>query len=425
MLETNQKLHQQQGVSPLGTKTKSASPSNEDEHVCKSRQNRRDRYELVRTARQLYAQAGKELGLKYVLNYHRTAKCKHVVMAESVDVLLSKEHSKAFYAGLVACGCVWTCPVCAEKIQERRRLEIKHAIDYFHQQENKTASMITLTFSHKFGDDLKTLLDKQKLALKGLRSGKAWDSFKEVFGFEGLIRSLELTYGSNGYHPHTHELWFIDKRVDKAKLDKYLDAKFRAKKHHVRRDELKAMSPQDCFKELLLDRWEYYCNKVGLMDDVDLSAFRQRAVDVKHNVSCSEYLAKQDDSKHWGADREIAKASSKAGKKSGMHPFNFLVKLKETGEAKWAARWLDYSKCMKGKSQIFWSHGLKDRIGLDDLTDEEVAERFDDKAEVILRIEKDDWNKVTKNNAECLILEKTEDTGKKEDVLAVVQELPT
>ena len=28
-------------------------------------------------------------------------------------------------------------------------------------------------------------------------------------GFKGLIRSLEVTHGANGWHPHTHELWFL------------------------------------------------------------------------------------------------------------------------------------------------------------------------------------------------------------------------
>lgn len=34
--------------------------------------------------------------------------------------------------------------------------------------------------------------------------------FKDGIGYEGLVRGLELTYGSNGWHPHTHELWVLD-----------------------------------------------------------------------------------------------------------------------------------------------------------------------------------------------------------------------
>ncbi|WP_223932401.1 hypothetical protein, partial [Aeromonas caviae] len=41
-------------------------------------------------------------------------------------------------------------------------------------------------------------------------------------------------------------------------------------------------------------------------------------------IECG-YLVKMDDSRHWGADRELAKASSKKGKKSGQHPFGLLA----------------------------------------------------------------------------------------------------
>ena len=38
-------------------------------------------------------------------------------------------HNKAFYQGLMSCGGIWTCPVCAAKISERRRQELKQAIE--------------------------------------------------------------------------------------------------------------------------------------------------------------------------------------------------------------------------------------------------------------------------------------------------------
>ena len=34
--------------------------------------------------------------------------------------LCKGNHGKAYYQGLMACGSVWTCPVCAAKIAERR-----------------------------------------------------------------------------------------------------------------------------------------------------------------------------------------------------------------------------------------------------------------------------------------------------------------
>lgn len=51
-----------------------------------------------------------------------------------------------------------------------------------------------------------------------------------------------------------------------------------------------------------------------------MKAFYRHAVDVKGWCSTSDYLAKADDAKHWGADREMAKASTKQGRAKGMHP---------------------------------------------------------------------------------------------------------
>lgn len=45
-----------------------------------------------------------------------------------IDLCKGHTHGKAFYQGLMACGGVWTCPVCAAKVSERRRQELKEAI---------------------------------------------------------------------------------------------------------------------------------------------------------------------------------------------------------------------------------------------------------------------------------------------------------
>ena len=40
----------------------------------------------------------------------------------------------------------------------------------------------------------------------------------------------------------------------------------------------------------------------------------QHGVDVKEDVDCGDYLAKQDDSRRWGFAEELSKATSKAGR---------------------------------------------------------------------------------------------------------------
>ena len=88
------------------------------------------RYQLLAAARALLLHAGKKAGLEHPSNHHRTAKCKHTAHGGDVGVHVSKEHGAGFFSGLVTCGSVWACPVCAAKVQERRREEIALAIDW-------------------------------------------------------------------------------------------------------------------------------------------------------------------------------------------------------------------------------------------------------------------------------------------------------
>ena len=84
----------------------------------------------------------------------------------------------AFYSGLISCGCVWTCPVCAVKIQERRRQEIAKAINYAYANDLQPV-LVTLTFPHSKSQTLSQLLPMQADALARLRKGKLWDQLKQ------------------------------------------------------------------------------------------------------------------------------------------------------------------------------------------------------------------------------------------------------
>ncbi|MDR8526222.1 protein rep [Shewanella fidelis] len=364
--------------SALGINAKSITPPLAD--LAKRQENRAERYRIQSVARELFAREGFKQKLEREYDYHRTCKCL-VVRQGEVQVRKSKEHKTAFYGGLVTCGSVWSCPVCTAKIQERRRTEISTAMDKAYQDGMKCV-MVTLTFPHMAFQKLDDLVKRQADALQKMRAGKPWQKIKDRAGYHGLIRSLELTYGENGWHPHTHEIWMVSKDCD-----------------------------ADWLKEKILSRWESACIRAGLLDEKKLDDFRKHAVDVKDNASNSDYLAKMDDSKHWGADREIAKASTKTGRKKGIHPFQFLVQYAE-GDDKAGYRWIEYSDVMKGKRQLFWSRGLKAWADIEDLTDEELAAKQDDKADLLALLSGDQWFIVLKHKARSKILNLAENGGK-------------
>lgn len=365
---------------PLGKYTKSATPL---DLRAKLQEARATRYELLSSARALFLYEGKQIGLEHPHDFHRTAKCKWLTVAGAVGVHASREHGSAFYSGVMNCGNVWVCPVCAAKVQERRREEVAQAVAWG-EAEGLQSVMVTLTFPHYAWQKLDELLKQQADALHRLRAGAPWSRFKKDAGYEGLIRSLELTLGQNGWHPHTHELWFVSAGVD-----------------------------AEAMKWKILDRWRNCCARAGLLDlnnAAQVAAFDAHAVDVKGWCTASDYLAKQDDSRHWGVDAEIAKASTKEGRAKGKHPFSLLTRYSE-GDQRAGAKFVEYAAAIKGKRQLYWSSGLKGRVGLDEKTDEEVADEQKDEADVLGYLSIDEWRLIRSKGLRVRVLELAESNG--------------
>jgi hypothetical protein len=307
----------------------------------------RERYGLMDAARALVCYQGKQENRQYPATYHRVGECRYQMLGSLVGVGLTPEN-RAHLLGVATCGSVWACPVCTALIQEGRRKEIAKAIDWAYAGGFQPA-MVTFTFPHRLYQSLAELIEAQAQAFKLLRKGANWDRFKKSVVYNGLIRSLELTYGTSGWHPHTHELFFVSSEAE-----------------------------ADDMRLRLTELWLSACVRAGLVDidDVDqVRDFRAHAVDVRGWCQASDYLAKQDSSRHWGVDRELAKASTKQGRAKGQHPFGLLALAAEGGKQA-GAKYLEYIAAMKGKRQLFWSHGLKARVGLQEKSDLQLADEI-------------------------------------------------
>lgn len=361
-------------------------PSPEGEKSYDPRAIRADRYRLLATARGLLYGEGVRRQLQFPNKIHATTKCRYVTHGD-VRVMQSLEHASAFYAGLVTCGSVWSCPVCSALIQERRRVELEKAINWAYENDLQPV-MVTLTFPHTSWQTIKELLDGQADALTRLRRGSPWDRFKERIGYEGLIRGLETKYGNNGWHNHTHELFFVSKSAI-ADLSTDEARAFEAEKRGCAVEDLDGLADM---KSVILARWERACRGAGLLDNSKIKAFRDHAVDVKGWCSASDYLAKQDDARNWGIDRELAKANSKTDKsgKKGIHPFGLLA-MADEGDEKAGDLFVEYSIAIRGRAQLFWSRGLKAKVGIVDKTDEEIGAEEQDRAKCLGLLEQHDW----------------------------------
>ena len=126
---------------------------------------------------------------------------------------------------------------------------------------------------------------------------------------------------------------------------------------------------------------------------------------MKEDVDCGDYLAKQDDSRRWGFAEEISKATSKAGRAKGVHPHHFLVR-KASGDR---AHFVEYVQAMKGRRQLFWSHGLKALVGVDEVSDEVLADESQEPAELLGMLTRADWGVVRGNDARAELLDAAEE----------------
>ena len=346
------------GTAPLGIYAKSSTTYNDNVNASNPigtrlrevfHSYRIKRYSLLKTARKYLINYAREVKAKTneLHKISRTINCKHAFAYEADCVKVDFNSKNAYYTGLQTCGSVWNCPVCSARITEVRRKEIAKATEEAYKQGYQ-AVMITFTFPHNNKMPLKETLRKQAEALKIFREGNAWTCFKTKNKFLGLIRALEVTHGHNGWHPHTHELWFIDPEVkDKA------------------------------FKSFILKRWIECLKKANLLPEnpskAELEAVKKRSVDVKMNCKASDYLAKNDSAKNWGIDRELSKSANK-GRAKGLHAFEFLAE----DIPKNQKLYIEFVNAMKGKSQLFWSPGLKKLLKIDEISDADIAGNEDE-----------------------------------------------
>lgn len=339
------------GNLPLGTIARFASPSV---------------YEPSRVAHRFALQsAAREL-----LPSERVAIClrRPIPGRQLVDVFHAPLSRSAHFGGLQVCGSVWGCPVCAAKISERRRVELSAGLLSW----DGRAVLVTFTLQHNSSERLLTLLEGLLGGYRALRSGKFWPAFSARHSLAGSVRSLEVTYGSNGWHPHLHVLMLL-------------------------RSEL-AIIP---FEADLKRQWSKVLARTGH------NASWAHGVDVRFSdASVADYVAKFGRQSDWTVVHEVTKAVVKQGRSGGRSPLQLLGD-SVLGDEPAGQLWVEYYRAFKGRKQLVWSRGLRQLLGLvvDEKSDEELAEEKDQAAILLAQLTLLQWRRVLSNDARGELLE--------------------
>ena len=271
------------------------------------------------------------------------------------------------FMGLQDSHSVWGSPMAAVKIIRTRRNEVAHALETWVEQDKQhTVVFLTATLRHKLGQGLDVLWDALAECWSAATSGSgAWNGNKKykgdkaTFGVEHYVKSVEVTHGSNGWHPHMHVLLCLKRRLSD--------------------DELAV------FKARFYARWARKAQQLGLE-----APSVARGVDVKqlkHGDSTGElagYLTKGMVS---GMSAESTAGALKQARGGNRTPFQVLETMANSlavngrFSPRDVALWREWEHLSQGRRFMAWSKGAKAALGVDDLDDKQaadLAEREDD-----------------------------------------------
>lgn len=290
---------------------------------------------------------------------------------KGVDIVLTPT-GNAVYKGLHLCGLLWECPLCASLITTRRRAELLAATEMWRKSGGRLYHLV-LTIPHHAGDRLATLLPAFSEARRRMFNRKQWKKLSSSLGIEYSVTCKEVTYGSNGWHVHTHQLLFV-----------------------------KSQNLFDCDEvgDQVFEQWRSACVAVGLPEPT------RRGVDLQAGSAAAAYASK------WGVEDELTRSHLKRGRAGHYTPWDLLRLHDESGEPMWGALYNEFADAFSGSRQLVWSDGLRDWAGLGcERTDSQLANDEEDLCKRLGTIPYGVWLRVIQTRAQCELLEIAASSG--------------
>lgn len=297
----------------------------------------------------------------------RVKDCNHRRVSETPTISVRPQDGVACYTGVLRCGSVWACPVCARRILKVRADDVTavvggHGID--------RVVMVTATARHGQGQPLGVQRKGVANAWRKVQSGKSWRLMRAKYGIEGYVRALEVTNSvKNGWHSHLHILFFLTATLGTEQLE--------------------------LMRAELARRWqEKIVGELGLraaprLDEVGLDL---------RPCNSANYISK--------LGLEIASASGKVNR-ADLPGYRSVWKLAADGADGdlYAARcWQEYQREMHGARKLTWSKGLRARYVVEpELTEDEIVRGESQGAEPVVEFTAHTWDKVIRNNGRLIV----------------------
>lgn len=314
---------------------------------------------------------------------------RYKVPQRDVEIWHNTEKSNAYYTGLMKCGMSWICPLCSARLSEQRRQQIREALD--NSQQTYIPVMVTYTARHDARTPLKSLLERMIEAYASMRRSRLWKTYKEEYMVQGEVRTVEITHGQSGWHPHFHTLMFLSIEMLKIIGDEN-DYQLQQRIYAPLEAHLTAV-------------WIHELRRHGLEGMVG-PALRVTG----EHATLDDYLTKQGSSmpnlaQKWGVAEELTKSNRKKSRDGNYNVWDLLLLAFVCGEP-YGRLFREYYYATKGKSAMQWTPGMLAKLKVLQSTDENALtiepETGDD---LLLRLTSDQWRVILSANAEGRLLD--------------------
>ena len=272
--------------------------------------------------------------------------------------------------GVATCKSVWGCLGCAARRRALKSAMVRYYVEA-HQATGGGVSFGSFTLAHYATDSLAELLEGLRNAFTDMRHLKVYKDAEETYGVNGWIAALEITDGVNGWHPHLHVLFFHREHLE---VEDGGNAGLRGALYEAFARQI----------DRHLGRPVHQIHGVDLVPVITQSGQDQEAI--------ARYLGK--------IQLEMTRQDLKTGRGSSRSPWQIALDAAETGDARDAARWVEYLRASKGRNVVTRSGSLADIYGepTEEQLDALVGDRHDDQAtdedegEDIASLDADVWN---------------------------------
>lgn len=288
----------------------------------------------------------------------------------------------AHVSGVHRCGSLWNCPLCAPVVRQGRAKEIDLAASRV-LNSGGCGLFVTATGPHRMGDPLAPLFDLTcqfgKLTMNGAKARE----LRTRLGLIGSIRTIDVTYTENGWHPHVHQLMLFVRQLSPGEVAE--------------------------LRTFLFGRWQGALTRRGFAKLHPVHGLDVRPV--TDAAGLSEYLAKVEGDDGWGIGWELARSDLKH---RSVSPMQLLADWALGRDLVARALWKEYEAVTYGRRCIQWTPGLRAALvpDVEEVDDEELAAREgEDEALVTVTFGHVEWNGWVKRGEVAVVLRQVEEAA--------------